>query len=597
LLKSPISRAVLLAGACLAAITPFFWWGNPSGHDFEFHVFSWMEVLGQWKNGILYPRWAALAHWGYGEARFLFYPPASWALGAALGAALPWKMVPGVYCWIALMLAGTGMYRLAREWFPAPDALFAAMFFALNPYHLLIVYWRSDYAELLAAALLPVLLLCLLRLFLPGSDPGLRPAICLSLTLAAACLTNLPAAVTIYYSTAGLALVLAAIGAVRETGRERWLDPQVRGRQIWSPQIWRPLVWTALAMLLGASLASFYLLPAIYEQGWVNLSEVLSLGVRPQDNFLFTTLADPAHNRFNLLVSTIAIAEIGVLAFTIWFSRRKKHVATAAPSTSSGQALGGRVARSSTGLETFWMLLSAWGAGSALLMLSVTNLFWQHLPKLRFVQHPFRWLLCMNAALAMLLTMSTKRWTSRALASAVLLCAVILAGYRFQRPWWEKASDILAMGDAVTDGAGYEGTDEYVPAGADPYELNKNLPRVSADTGAPVQSDITAWRQTEKHFSVHAAAPQDITVRLFNYPAWNVVVNGKPTETQTTDVTGLIVIPMAGGNSDVHIHLRRTIDRVIGDIVSLISLALLVVAWFKTRPSHLRPANIASPAA
>jgi hypothetical protein len=153
------------------------------------------------------------------------------------------------------------------------------------------------------------------------------------------------------------------------------------------------------------------------------------------------------------------------------------------------------------------------------------------------------------------------------------------------------------MGDAVTDGAGYEGTDEYVPAGADPYELNKNLPRVSADTGAPVQSDITAWRQTEKHFSVHAAAPQDITVRLFNYPAWNVVVNGKPTETQTTDVTGLIVIPMAGGNSDVHIHLRRTIDRVIGDIVSLISLALLVVAWFKTRPSHLRPANIASPAA
>ena len=75
----------------------------------------------------------------------------------------------------------------------------------------------------------------------------------------------------------------------------------------WGPQIWRPLIQTAVAILLGAGLASFYLLPAIYEQGWINLSEVLSPGVRPQDNFLFTTIADPDHNRFNLLVSTVAL--------------------------------------------------------------------------------------------------------------------------------------------------------------------------------------------------------------------------------------------------------------------------------------------------
>jgi len=569
LLKSPISRALLLAGVCLAAIAPFFGWGTPSGHDFEFHIFSWMEVLGQWKHGIVYPRWAALAHWGYGEARFLFYPPASWALGAALGAVLPWKIVPGAYCWIALTLAGAAMYRLAREWLSAQDAWFAAAFYALNPYHLLIVYWRSAYAELLAAALLPLLLLCLLRLFLPESDPGIRPALCLSLTLAAAWLTNAPAAVMIHYSTAGLALVLAAMEVMREPAQ---------GRRIWSPRIWRPLARISLAMFLGAGLAAFYLFPAIYEQGWVNLSEVLSPGVRPQDNFLFTTLADPDHNRFNLLVSTVAIIEIAVLALAIWCSRRwrAKHVATAAP--------GCPVAPSATGLQTPWMPLSAWGAGSTFLMLSVSNLLWQHLPKFRFVQLPFRWLLCINAALAMLLTMAAKRWTSRVLVFAVLLATLILAGYRFQPPWWEKGSDIRERSDAVADVTGYEGTDEYVPAGADPYELNKNLPRLSDGAGTPVQSAMMAWGPTEKHFTVQAAAPQDITVRLFNYPAWDVVVNSKPTPTRTTDVTGLMVIPIAAGESDVRIRFRRTTDRVVGNIASLISLTVLVIAWIKTRP-------------
>jgi XTP/dITP diphosphohydrolase len=197
----------------------------------------------------------------------------------------------------------------------------------------------------------------------------------------------------------------------------------------------------------------------------------------------------------------------------------------------------------------------------------------------------------MNAALAMLLPMAAKRWTSRLLAAAVLLAAVILAGYRIQPPWWDLAADIREMSDAIADGTGYEGADEYVPAGADPYELNKSLPRVTDDKGAPVPSEMLAWAQTEKHFKVHTAAAQNLTVRLFSYPAWEAVVNGKPTETQRTDVTGLIVIPIAAGDNDVQVHFHRTSDRLIGNVVSLISLALFVVAWFKSgkgRMSSLR---------
>jgi len=556
---------LILAGACLAAIAPFLWWGSPSGHDFEFHMYSWMEVLGQWKLGVVYPSWAALAHWGYGEARFIFYPPASWTLGATLGAILPWRAVPGAYCWIALLLAGVAMYRLAREWFRPPDALFAAVFYALNPYSLLVVYWRSAYAELLAAALLPLLLLCVLRL----QRPGPRPILHLSLVLAAAWLTNAPAAVMVHYSLAVLVWSIAAATAMRNRS--------------WGTDVWRPLVCGAIAVVVGAGLASFYLIPAIYEQGWINLAQVLSPGVRPQDNFLFTTIADADHNRFNLLISIVALAEIAALGFVMWFSLRRVGPHSANHSNQI-QVIANSFPKShhqNLDLRSYWMPLAVWGSACAFVMFPLSHVLWGDLPKFRFVQLPFRWLLCMNVALVLLAVIAIRRWWTRAFACVALLTVLVIAGYRIQPPWWDTGDDIRELSDTMTDGSGYEGTDEYVPAAADPYELNKALPRISRAGVAEADATILTWAPTEKHMRIHAPAPQNLTIRLFDYPAWQVQVNGRTVASRKTRVTGLIVVPIEGGDNDIRIAFRRTGDRLAGTLVSLFSLLGFVVAWFQ----------------
>ena len=538
----PLPAIVIMASA-FAVVVPFFFYGNASGHDFEFHLLSWMEVVHQWKEGIVWPRWAAFAHWTYGEARFLFYPPASWNLGALLGVLLPWKIASGAYVWLALTTSGCSMFLLARRWLSRSDAIFSAALYAANPYYLVIVYWRSAFAELLAGCLLPLLLLFVVR----AEKDGRRVIVALSLIVAAAWLTNAPSAVMVNYSLA-LLIVVAAIVQRK-------------------PAL---LLYGGAAVVLGAGLASFYVIPAAHEEKWVNIAQVLAPGLRPQDNFFFTFSDDVDHNRFNMAVSLVGVAEILLLAAAIFLARRWR-----------GEH------------RTIWWLLAAWGTVATLLMLPLTLIFWRYLPELRFVQLPWRWLLCLNVAFTLFVTMGCRRWLTRFMICAAMLGVLAIVWHRVQPPWWDTAADIQELHDFVEDGDGYEGTDEYVPAGVDPYELKKDAPQVATVSGDPAVIRIDRWGAQSKVFSANVARPEKLRIRLLNYPAWRVEVNGREITAGTQPVTGEILIPVDTGSNRVRLTFVQTEDRLIGDLVSAGTL-LLVIAWslYLRRQEHVRNVSV-----
>jgi hypothetical protein len=419
------------------------------------------------------------------------------------------------------------MFLLAQRCLDSRDAIFAAALYAANPYYIVIVYWRSAFAELLAGALLPLLLLYALR----SDEDGDKAVVPLALIVAAAWLTNIPAAVIVNYS---LALMLVILAILKR-----------------SPRI---LIRGVLAVFLGATLAAFFLLPAAYEQRWVNIGEVLSAGVRPQDNFLFTNIHDADHNRFNFLVSLVATGEMIVIAISAFCSRAWER----------------REPR-------LWWTLFGWAVVAALLNFSFTSFLWEHLPELRYLQLPWRWLLCLNVAFALLLTTSSRRWLARVLVCTVML--LLLAGVwnRIQPPWWEKAEDFSQMLGNQQSGAGYEGTDEYVPIGADPYEINQDAPRVAFDEGAAPDQQMTIqrWNAESKSFTAEVSQPGQLVLRLFNYPAWRVEVNGHLEATAPRDVTGQMLIPIQAGKSHVEITFVRTWDRTAGGIISLFTALLL----------------------
>lgn len=537
-----------------------FFLGNASGHDLVFHLSSWLDVAGQWRQGILFPRWAEWANWGYGEPRFIFYPPLSWLLGAAIGSVLPWQEAPGAFIWLALVLSGACMWRFAREFLTSREAAAAALIYSVNPYFLVIVYYRSDFAELLADAFLPLLLLGALRV----GRKGWLGVPLLAAVFAAIWLSNAPAAVIATYSLC-LLLVVCCV-------------------QQRSP---RPLFFGAAAMLLGFGLAAFYIVPAVFEQRWVQISMALGENLAPEKNFLYTHAGDPEFILFNWKVSSVTLCMILVTALAAVFIGRRRRDFQAA----------------------WWMLL-ALAIVSTALMFPATAVLWRYLPKLRFVQFPWRWSIALGAACAVFLPIAVCRLRRAWIAWLVLIVSISASATAIVRDAWFDSMNYSVLSEGIQSDYGYEGTDEYAPLGFDRFAIpGANLVSDDQPTppGPPVarfqKLDLLSGRKvpligarihteewTAEHRVFTAESPDSIVlaVRLADYPAWKMRVDGIDSPIESRLPQGEVLVPLSRGAHRVELNFTRTPDRTAGAIVSCFSL-LAVLAALRWKRSVVQP--------
>src|SRR5207247_6239350 len=250
-------------------------------------------------------------------------------------------------------------------------------------------------------------------------------------------------------------------------------------------------------------------------------------------------------------------------------------------------AFGGRWR--STQPEAFWALFSL-GAAATLLMFPITNGFWTYLPKLRFLQFPWRWLLCLNVAFALLVTIAWQSSKVRATLCVAMLGILVFAAWHIQRPWKLTGKDISQMLERQKADSGYKGRPEYIPVGADFNNIPKNdADKVTLEGKARAQINVQQWTAESKVFSANVAAPGKLVLRLFNYPAWRVKVNGRMVRSETQAETGQMMVPVRPGENQVDISFGPTWDRTLGGITSaVVAFALLYGAVFRTyctRPS------------
>jgi hypothetical protein len=539
---------LLIAGTALLAAGTLIVRGNTCGHDFDFHLLSWMEVARAWHTGLIYPHWVQDANYGAGEPRLIFYPPVSWLLGGLLGVTFGWHAAPVLFVLLALSAAGGSMYLLAREWAPPCAATFAACVYVVNPYAMFVTYERSALGELLAGAWLPLMVLFALR-----TRSSVAP---LGLSVAALWLTNSPAAVMGSYLLAILALGM-------------WIAE----RRPW------PALRAAGGMALGLGLAAFYIVPAAYEQRWVQIGRAITPGMRVEDSFLFGHTANNFHNQVLRSASWIFIAEVIVGAIVAYLAWRKR---------ADGCA---RIVLTAT----LPMLL--------LLQLPVSDVIWKHTPHLKFLQFPWRWVLplsvlsCVLAAMALGESLA-KGARTRVLSFAVILGLAIGGGWLFFQP----CDDEDAVGPQVAAfglGQGTQGTDEYTPVGADNASIQQDLPLVRLlraaedDTADSAAGDNPEWRAGDpgiiaakvaakawnaEHWLVSLSSPERgfAILRLMDYPSWRVSVDGLQVLGRPLREDGLMTVPVMSGSHTIEVQWSATRDVVAGRVLSALAVLGLV---------------------
>ena len=531
--------------ASLALLLPFFWLGSASGHDFEFHVASWLDVAYQWKQGVLFPRWTAWTNFGFGEPRFIFYPPLSWILGAALSLILPISWVPAAFILLTQTLAGVSAFFLLRKLTANTPAYLGAAFYAANPYALLVSYVRSDFAEQLACAIFPLLLLAALRLVGPLQEekPKLSTIPLFALPFATVWLCNAPAGVIASYSMALL------FGWAALTQRS-----------------WKIALRGIAGLALGFGLAGYYLIPAAYEQRWVNIGQALSSGLLPAQNFLFTRIADVEHTWFNWISSLCAIALILLTALTAFASRRFSRGATI-----------------STGPKALWdTALLLLGSVATVMMLRLTAALWNLLPEMRFVQFPWRWMSILAVVCSCFLAAAVERRRGWMWFVLVAILSFPLGYFLTQNTWWDP-DEMATQLAAINTSTGYEGVDEYDPLGDDHLELPKHAPLTeifpesskNADRKPPnAKTQVEIWRTDNHKVLVEYSGPARVALRLLNYPTWQVTVNGKTVTPEKPDDLDQMLVPIEAGRSEIQVRFVRTTDQTAGNALSLFSLLL-----------------------
>lgn len=500
-------------------------------------------------------RWSQNSGYGYGEPVFNFYSPFTYYLGEVVHS-LGFQFIDSVKVLFVLgfLLSSLFMFLLVSEFFGPFVGFVSGLLYTYAPIRAQEVYVRGALPEFFAVTMLPLVLLLAYRLVKEKSNKNI---IYFALSLGSLFLTH--------NLTTFLFLPVLFMWLVF------WLIKENK---------WSNLPTLLVSGFLGFSLSSFFTLPMLFEKGYVHLDSILTGYFDYRRHFLsikqilFSNAwgygsSDLGVETDLALNSGMILMTLGFLALPLSFLHLKKK-------------------------RDFWNL------ALVLTLSEVAILFLMHLksefiyrlfPALVWLQFPWRFLTISILVLTLLssITLYYLGKLKYFFGFLAVFLVFMIHGSFFKPTSWLDITDSDKFSGVLWEKQLTISIFDYLPRSATlpPNKKAPDIPEVLMGRALFTNYHKGSFYQTG---NVNVLEKALIRVPVIDFPGMSVYVNGdKIPHTVNCDnqeyCFGLITFEIDRGVHTLLVRLEKTPVRVFGEVLSLLSLALVFVLVFKEKYS------------
>ncbi len=492
-------------------------------------------------------RWSPDMVWGFGQPMFNYYSAFPYYLGALLRILLPLTYLGTVKSLflISFLMGGIGMYKLTKEFWGKSGGLLSAILYTYAPYHALDVYVRGALSEVFALSLLPWMWFFLYKLIRKRSLGGfVGSAVSVSFVLATHNIS------TMIYAPITLLWCLY------------WIFVQKKVKTIFN---------VVFAGLLGLGLASFFIIPATFEQKIIQTQFLTSDYSDYRAHFvtlrqLFinrswgdgpSIFGDADEISFQIGWPHWWVGLIAVANFCYLLIRKK---------------IDKKTAVLISGLAGFTMLFT--------FLTHLKSFFiWEKIPQMSFIQFPWRFLgltFFFLSFVAGSINLSKTLFIRLLIVLTIFLSIVLNFQYFIPVHYSRKVTDEQKLSGVAFELQQKSAIMDYLPKTAQvaPQALAFEKPKI-------IEGDLNVGNFNKSSdsfsFDVDVYTPASVEVPVMYFPGWKVYVDGREAEIGVHGVHGLIKISLINGQHDVYGKFTNTPVRSFANTLSIISFAILVL--------------------
>ncbi|MCR4325025.1 MAG: YfhO family protein [Candidatus Curtissbacteria bacterium] len=508
------------------------------------------------KSGQFPVRWVDDLGFGFGYPLFNFYPPFVYMLGEIFHI-VGFTFIDSIKLvfFSSIIASGLFMYLLAKELWGRWPATISATFYMLVPYRALDIYVRGALAESFAFVWLPAILWSFYKLETTKKRVYIvTSAMFLALLMITHNLIFLPFMLLFPFYLLFL-----------------FLKSKDKKRSF--------ILYTSSAILaLGTS--AFFWLPAIFEKRYTIVDQLLLVNLASyQIHFVY--LQQLWNWTWGFGGSSVGLTD------GISFKIGKLHL------LASFAALI---------LSTFYIIknkkISLWPILFFILMIiaafmttQYSKIAWDNITPLGYLQFPWRFLIftalfssLLAGALVYLLRISILK-----ISIGVILILLLVPNLKLYRPqsYRNGLTDQVATSREEIRWNVSKTSYEYLPKGIDLVKDEKgiNIPQVDRNNIPKQKVEVIEGNAkfedikgspTEVTFTSRSNEGAQIKANIFNFPGWEVKLNGQKISIDDNNALKLITFEVPAGESKVDIEFKQTGLRLAANLISLFAIFSLI---------------------